>query len=136
MNFEQVIASFGLGGLVADEFFVTQIGVLTLTAILFAASLALCIMAARAASTAKRVRDDVQSSAASMQDMAVEMRQLTAQVERASYAQSHVDHEDDATEANDETSLDSYADETNPPTEGNHKRSRPSALLRGFLSRR
>jgi len=136
MNFEQVLASSGLGGLVADEFFVTQIGVLTLTGILFAASLALCIMAVRAASTAKRARNDAQMTVASMQDMADEMRQLTAQVERASYAQNRAEQDDDASEAGNEISLDADDKEIDPPAEGKSKKTRPSALLRGFLSRR
>ncbi len=136
MSLEQVLASSGLGWLVADEFFITQIGVLTLSGIFFVASLALCIMAMRAASTAKRARNEAQMTVASMQDMADEMRQLTAQVERANYAQSHADHDDDATATGDKTSLDTDEKEIDPAAEGNARKARPSALLRGFLSRR
>lgn len=141
MSLDQVLASTGFGWLVADEFFVTQIGVLTLTGILFAASLALCIMAMRAAFTAKRARNEAQLTVASMQDMAVEMRQLTAQVERASYAQTHVEQDDEASEAGDkagdDASLGANETETGPPAdEGKTNKKRPSALLRGFLSRR
>ena len=136
MNFEQVLASFGLGGLVADAFFVTQIGVLALTGILFAASLALCIMAMRAAFTAKRARNEAQMTVASMQDMAVEMRQLTAQVERANYAQNRAGQDDYASEAGDQAVLDADEKEIDPPAEGKIRKTRPSALLRGFLSRR
>lgn len=136
MNVEQVLASFGLGDLVADQFFFTQIGVLTLTGILFAASLALCIMAMRAAFTAKRARNEAQMTVASMQDMADEMRQLTAQVERASYAQTRADQEDDTSENNAEVTLDAGENETDPPAADKTSKRRPSALLRGLLSRR
>lgn len=136
MSLEQVLASFGLGGLVADEFFVTQIGVLTLTGILFAASLALCIMAMRAASAAKRARNEAQMTVASMQDMADEMRQLTAQVERASYTQNRAEQDGEASEVGDEISLDADEKEIDLPAERRTNKTRPSALLRGFLSRR
>ena len=136
MNVEEVLASFGLGGLVADEFFFTQIGVLTLTGILFAMSLALCIMAMRAAFSAKRAQNEAQMSVSSMQDMAVEMRQLTAQVERAAYAQNHDDRDDEEADAADEISADADTEERDPSSEDNSAGRKPSALLRGFLSRR
>ena len=136
MNVEEVLASFGLGGLVADEFFFTQIGILTLTGILFAGSLALCIMAMRAAFSAKRARNEAQLSVDSMQDLAVEMRQLTAQVERAAYAPSRDEDVDDKLDAEDVTSLDAEVEERNQESDDKAGLRKPSALLRGFLSRR
>ena len=139
MNSEQVLASLGLVGQVADEMFVTQIGVLALTGLLFVASMALCIMAARAASSAKRTRDDVQGVAASMQDMKDEMRQLTAQIERASYTSNRTETEDgvsDAPATSGETRLAADEENIDPPSESDGANRAPSALFRGFLRRR
>ena len=139
MDMDQVLASFGLGELVADEFFVTQVGVLTVTGVLFVASLSLCIMAMRAAASAKRARDDVEMTAAGMQDIAGEMRQLTAQVERASYAQNQVDAEAADTDKTDvdEASLQNAGVEDVTPDADDDARKKPaSALFRGLMRRR
>ena len=142
MTVEQVVANLGLGGIVADQAVITQVGLLAGAGILFVAALALCIIAMRAASSAKQSRLEVQELSASMTEMAGEMRHLTAQVERAAYAQqqaeeqaekeaeAHLENEDAA----DGQSFD--AEDQIEPEEEDEKRSGPSALLRGFLSRR
>jgi hypothetical protein len=146
MNGEQILASFGLGDLVVDEFFFTQIGVLALTGLFFLGALALCIMAMRAASSAKKSKNSAREFASSMQDIAAEMRQLTAQMERASYKGSSDNHTTTRDKQDSEAEVEILHDEDgqrNADTASDKALSKakraaiePSALLRGFLRRR
>lgn len=83
MAFEEFLMRVGLGELVAEDFFLAQILLMSVTALLFAASLVMCVMAFRAAAAARKARSEAQAHFLSAQDLAVEMRHLTAQVELA-----------------------------------------------------
>lgn len=83
MAFEEFLMRVGLGELVAEDFFLAQIVLMSLTALLFAASLVMCVMAFRAATAARKARSEARTHLLSAQDLAVEMRHLTAQVELA-----------------------------------------------------
>lgn len=76
MGFEEFLAGVGLGGLVAEDFFFAQVGLMSVTALLFLASLVMSFMAFRAASAARSARREAS-------DLAAEIRHLTAQVEMA-----------------------------------------------------
>ena len=143
MTVEQVVANLGLGGIVADQAFITQVGLLAGAGILFIAALALCVIAMRAASSAKQSRLEVQELSASMTEMAGEMRHLTAQVERAAYAQQQAEEQAEkqaeaSAEGEDAPASQTFdADEqVDAEEESEEKRAGPSSLLRGFLSRR
>ncbi|MEQ8936778.1 MAG: hypothetical protein RIE56_13395 [Amphiplicatus sp.] len=83
MAFEEFLMRVGLGELVAEDFFLAQILLMSLTALLFAASLVMCVMAFKAATAARRARSEAEAHFLSAKDLAVEMRHLTAQVELA-----------------------------------------------------
>lgn len=76
MAVEEFLASLGLGGLLGEDVFAAQIGVLALTVIFLLCSLALCILTFRAAAAAGKARRE-------SRDFAVEVRRLTAQVEKS-----------------------------------------------------
>lgn len=76
MGFESFLAGVGLGGLVAEDFFFAQVVLMSVTALLFLASLVISLMAFRAAAAARQARREAN-------DLAAEMRHLTAQVELA-----------------------------------------------------
>lgn len=82
MSIESLLAMTGLGQFVDQDFFLAQIGLLGGSALLFLFSLALCIMAFRAAKAAKSARGESEAYFESAQDLAKEMRHLTAQVEK------------------------------------------------------
>lgn len=77
MGYERMLAGWGLGG------FATQIMILAITLLLFFAAISLCVLAFRAVGAARRLRQEVDAQFRSVQDLAVEVRHLTAQVENA-----------------------------------------------------
>ncbi|MFQ5562849.1 MAG: hypothetical protein ACE5FO_04690 [Parvularculaceae bacterium] len=83
MGYEQVLARLGLGGLSGPDVFAAQIFLLAFTLVLFIGAIALCILAFRAVGAARRLREDVDTQFRAVQDLAVEVRHLTAQVEKA-----------------------------------------------------
>lgn len=83
MAFEGLLSLEGLGGFLARDFFTLQVGVLALTALAFLCTFVLCLLAFRAAGGAKRARLDAEAQFRAAQDLAVEVRHLTAQIERA-----------------------------------------------------
>jgi hypothetical protein len=83
MAFEGLLSPEGLGAFLAQDFFSLQVGVMTLTALLFFCTTVLCLLAFRAAGGAKRARREAEAQFQAAQDLAVEVRHLTAQIERA-----------------------------------------------------
>jgi len=74
MRLDELIARVGRGEMIADDVFYFQIGLLTLVVLFFLASLVLCVMSVRAAGGAR-------SALKRADELAAEMRHLTAQVE-------------------------------------------------------
>lgn len=83
MALHDFLASLGFEEFLTKDIFTAQVGVLAATAFFFAGSLVLCLMAFRAARAAGRSRSEAQAHFRSAQDLAVEVRRLTAQVEKA-----------------------------------------------------
>lgn len=84
MSAESVVRLLGLGELLGGDFLAVQLLVLAATAGLFAMSLALMIFAARSAGGARKARIEAEAHMRSAQDLVVEARQLSAQIDRAS----------------------------------------------------
>lgn len=82
MDFEYLLSVTGLGEFVDQDFFLAQIGLLGGSALLFLFSLVLCVLAFRAAGAAKSAREESEAYFQSAQDLASEVRSLTAQVEK------------------------------------------------------
>ena len=80
---EKILSMAGLGEFVERDFFIAQVGLLGGSALLFVFSLVVCILAFRAAVAARGAQRDSELHFASSQDLATEMRQLTAQVEQS-----------------------------------------------------
>lgn len=83
MNAEAVLQSLGLGEVLSRDVLGVQLAVLAATAALFVFSLAMMIMAARSAGGARKARRDAESCLRHAQDVVVEARQLSAQIDRA-----------------------------------------------------
>ena len=83
MNAEAILQSIGLGGLFGRDVLGVQLAILAATAALFVFSMAMMIMAARSAGGARKARLDAESRLRSAQDIVVEARQLSAQIDRA-----------------------------------------------------
>ncbi|MGE0408505.1 MAG: hypothetical protein AB7P23_04485 [Amphiplicatus sp.] len=83
MDLQGFLSALGLGDLVAKDFFALQLGAMTLTFLLFLGSLALCVLAFRAAGGASRARRGAETQQRAAQDLAVEIRHLAAQIERS-----------------------------------------------------
>ncbi len=83
MASEGLLSPQGLGEFLARDFFTLQVGVMTLTALAFLCTFVLCLLAFRAAGAAKRSRLDAEAHYRAAEDLAVEVRHLTAQIERA-----------------------------------------------------
>jgi hypothetical protein len=77
------VLSLGLENLAAADFFLTQMGVLTGTGLLFLCSLVACMMAFRAAGSARRSRIEAAAHYESAQSLAAEIRHMAAQAEFA-----------------------------------------------------
>lgn len=136
MGFEAAISALGLGGLIADEVFLAQIGLMAVSSILFLSSIIVCAMAFRAAGAARRARREAL-------DLAVEVRHLTAQVEKAAHrggAPSRSEEPAAALSASGEgePSGKTEAAETEVRTleEAKNAATVPSALLRRMVRRR
>lgn len=80
---ENLASVLGLRELLAGDMFAAQLGVLAVTTFLVVCSFVLCLMAFRAAGAARRARGEAEAHFRAAQDLAVEMRRLTAQVEKA-----------------------------------------------------
>jgi hypothetical protein len=83
MSVEGFLSAIGLGDLLAADFFLTQIGLLTGAGLLFLCSLVACLLAFRAAGSAQRARIQAETQFRSAQSLASEIRHLTAQIELA-----------------------------------------------------
>jgi hypothetical protein len=79
-----VFDAFGLGEFLARDILGVQLVILAATAALFAFSLAMMVMASQSAGRARKARLDAEASLRSAQDVVVEARQLSAQIDRAS----------------------------------------------------
>lgn len=77
------LRSIGLGDLLGLDVLGIQLLVLAATTALFVLSLAMVVMAARAAGNARRARQEAERHLRTVQDVAVEARQLSAQIDRA-----------------------------------------------------
>jgi hypothetical protein len=75
MSVEAFLSEFG--------YFISDLGFQGANILLFICSFVLCIMAFKAAGAARRARNEAQAHMRSAQDLAVEVRHLTAQVEKA-----------------------------------------------------
>src|SRR3990167_5593566 len=84
MNAEAIMQALGMGGLIGRDVLGVQLAILAGTAALFVLSLAMMIMAGRAAGGARKARREAESFLRNAQDVVVEARQLSAQIERAS----------------------------------------------------
>jgi|GEM_PF-4549044 len=82
MTAENFLSMVGLGQLVDQDFFIVQVGLLGGSVIFFFLSLVLCIMAFRATMAARNARNESEAYFESAQDLAKEVRHLTAQVEQ------------------------------------------------------
>lgn len=83
MEAQGILDAFGLGELVARDILALQIVILTVIAALFALSISMAIFASRSAVRAGKARAEAQSLLKSAQDVVVEARQISAQIERA-----------------------------------------------------
>lgn len=127
MNWESALAALGLGELLADEAFTAQIGLMAVSTILFLCSIVVCGMAFRAAGTARRARREAL-------ELAVEVRHLTAQVEKAA-ARRRSEPAETAGEFA-EGSANEAASPDPALEEAKHAATVPSALLSSFVRRR
>jgi|GEM_PF-2901911 len=84
MQPDEYFAALGISDGFAAVMATTELGVLALTVVLLSASFVLCVLAFRAAGAARRAKNDAAQMLGAMEDYAVEIRQLTAQAERAS----------------------------------------------------
>ncbi len=82
MTVDDKFSLFGAGGLFSDGFFLGQLGVFALTLLLFAGAVALCVMAMRAAATARQAHSAALDLHASVERQASQMQLLSADVER------------------------------------------------------
>lgn len=129
MQWESALAALGLGELVADEAFVAQIGLMAASTILFLCSIVVCGMAFRAAGAARRARREAL-------DLAVEVRHLTAQVEKAT-ARRRSEPAETAGEFAGEAIGEAEASAPDPALEeAKQAATVPSALLSSFVRRR
>lgn len=83
MNAEAIFRALGLSGIVERDILGVQLAILAATAALFAFSLAMTIMAAKSAGGARKARHEAEGHLRSAQDIVVEARQLSAQIDRA-----------------------------------------------------
>ena len=90
MSLENLLAKAGMGEFVEQEFFLAQVGLLGGSIILVLISLVFCILAFRAAGAARTAREESELMFQSAQDLAGEMRHLTAQVERKLHGESEL----------------------------------------------
>ena len=81
MWFEEFLSTIGLADFLAEDYFLAQVGLLAATVVFFVITLALAVMSFRAANVAVRARKEAQTFLANANDLATEMRHLTAQVE-------------------------------------------------------
>ncbi len=82
MTLESLLSSTGLGELVDQDFFVAQVMLLAGSLVAFVFSFGLCVIAFRAAATARNARRDAEQFHQSAENLAAEVRSLTAQLER------------------------------------------------------
>lgn len=127
MEWESALAALGLGELVADEAFAAQIGLMAVSTILFLCSIVVCGMAFRAAGAARRARREAL-------DLAVEVRHLTAQVEKAT-ARRRSELAETASEFAEEKAEESASPDP-ALEEAKQAATVPSALLSSFVRRR
>ena len=78
-----VLSGLSLDRLLSGDVLAVQIAILIVTSLALAMSLALAIMAAGEARKATRARREAESHLRSAQDIVVEARQLSAQIDRA-----------------------------------------------------
>lgn len=83
MTLQTIAEALGLGGLVGRDILVVQIAVLFAMVFLFALSAAMLLIASRAARGARKARAEAEACLRSAQDVVVEARQLSVQIERA-----------------------------------------------------
>ena len=82
MSAESVVTMLGLGDLLGRDLLAVQIIVLGATAGLLVLSMAMMIMAARSAGGARRARLEAEAQMRSAQDLVVEARQISVQIDR------------------------------------------------------
>ncbi len=151
MTVEDNFSLFGAGGLFTDGFFLGQLGVLALALLLFAGSLALCLMALRAASSARQAHGATLDLHASIERQSSQMQLLGADVERI--AQDMAARQQEMTAQHHAVpQADQHAPQTGAESESNKEPVRrafdraeaepeaesaiPKSLLRGLLRRR
>jgi hypothetical protein len=83
MSLETIIEALGLSTLAGRDILAVQFAVLFAMVFLFAISAAMLIMAGRAARGARKARTEAEACLRNAQDVVVEARQLSVQIERA-----------------------------------------------------
>ena len=84
MSLQDMLSALGFGGLTASEFVsIAELAMLFGSGILFLSTFVLCMMAFRATGAAQQARKAAETHFRSAQDLAVEVRHLTAQVEKS-----------------------------------------------------
>lgn len=133
MGVEQFVSSAGLAGVVADTSLVTQIGFLLATGFLFFGALVGGAMSWGAARAARRAQTEIARELKATQELAAEIRNLTARAEdlaRQRFAAStEVDAPDRAADGEQQAATRSLEAARESATV-------PSALLGGMLRRR
>ena len=83
MSLETIVQALGLGGLVGRDILAVQIAILFAMVFLFALSAAMMMTAGRAARGARKAKMEAEACLRNAQDVVVEARQLSGQIERA-----------------------------------------------------
>jgi hypothetical protein len=146
---EDTFSLFGAGGLFSNGVFLGQLGLFALTLLLFAGSLALCLMAMRAASSARQAHGAAIDLHASVERQASQMQLLGSDVERIAQdltarqdemaakfsapAADEAPHAGAAFESSSEPVRRSFDNQTSDVDDEPEK---PSSLFRGLLRRR
>ncbi|MEO1137082.1 MAG: hypothetical protein AAFW68_10830 [Pseudomonadota bacterium] len=84
MTVEDNLSLFGSNGFFSNEFLIGQLGLFTITILLFVSSIALCVMAMRSAASARRMQNEASDLFAAQERQVAELRAMSADVERAS----------------------------------------------------
>lgn len=88
MSADSIVSALGLSEMLAQDFLSVQLLILAATALLFALSIAMMILAARSAGGARKYRLEAETILRGAQDVMVEARQISAKIERAAISPS------------------------------------------------
>lgn len=152
MTVEDKTSLFGAGGIFSDGLFLSQLGLLAVTLLVFAGILALCLMAMRAAASARaahgaalELHAEIERQTARVeliggdveriaQDMAARHEEISAQYQAPQSAPAQVETEGDYSSSNEPVRRAFAQRDAEVEAEGEPKK--PGALFRGLLRRR